>query len=391
MATLKLTKSIIDSLPLTAAGQRVYMDTELKGFGVVVGRTSKTFIAQKDIMGRTRRVSIGKMGTWTPDEARREARDLLVDMDKGKDPMAIKREEKAREITLKEACAVHVERLKRQERAEGTIADYDYYLGAMFKDWLNRSIQSFNRSEVRERHTRLVAKHGPYSGNKAMKCLRAIFNTMLKEHDGLQVNPTIAVNWCKERRRQEPVAPDKLEDWYAKVQTIINPVRRDLQLFTLFTGLRRADVASIRWADLDLKKGSLHRPLPKGGASRSFTIPLPDVCLEILKQRKQGNGPWFGADCPWVFPTFNKAGEVTHVVMPYEDRLGLPTPHRLRDTYTTAANAAGLSPYDIDVLTNHRPPQGSVTSGYIRQDFAHLQTQQQRVADYLKTKIGMKA
>ena len=161
------------------------------------------------------------------------------------------------------------------------------------------------------------------------------------------------------------------------------------QVFVLFTGLRKTDACTIRWEDIDLEKGSLHRPNPKGGKERAFTVPLPDVCLEILKRRKKENAKFFGEDCPWVFPTHNNEREVTHLQNPTEKSKSIPSPHRLRDTYTTAANAAGLSPYDIDVLTNHRPPIGHVTAGYIRQDFEYLRKQQQKVADYLKAFLEM--
>ena len=38
-----------------------------------------------------------------------------------------------------------------------------------------------------------------------MRYVRAIYNTALKEHD-LPANPTVAVHWNKEERRQEPIS-----------------------------------------------------------------------------------------------------------------------------------------------------------------------------------------
>jgi len=390
MAIMKIIKSEVDRLPyiVEPKKQKIYFDTELKGFGLLVGQTSKSYIVQRDIAGKTCRINIGRCGTWTAEEARKEARQLLAEMDRGNNPKKQKQAEREKSLTLEQAYKVHVELLKRNESSPKTIEGYELCLKSYLKSWKNRLLHEITRSEARELHTKLGAKHGIYAANRAMKCFRAIYNTAMKEYDYLPTCPTIAVHWFKEHRRQEPIPAEKLPKWFQEVNTIHNPVRRDYQLFVLFTGLRRRDTASIRWEDIDIKKASLHRPNPKGGKERAFTLPLSNFCLEILERRKKQNAILFGDNCPWVFPTYSKKHQLIPIQEPKEQRRDMPSPHRLRDTYTTAANGAGLSPYDIDVLTNHRPPKGSVTAGYIRQDFEYLRVQQQRVTNYLKEKIG---
>jgi hypothetical protein len=66
MAQLKLTKSAIDRLSHPRKGQRHYWDTQLRGFGLVIGRNTKTFVVQRDINGQTRRMKIGRYGTPPP-------------------------------------------------------------------------------------------------------------------------------------------------------------------------------------------------------------------------------------------------------------------------------------------------------------------------------------
>jgi site-specific recombinase XerD len=133
-----------------------------------------------------------------------------------------------------------------------------------------------------------------------MRHVRAVWNTALKEHD-LPANPTIAVHWNKEQRRQEPIPWAKLPSWHATVMSLeplivdgkrigMRPgVRGDYQMFVLLTGLRRMDAATVRWEQLDLDRGLLHRPNPKGGKKRAFTIPLSSACVKILERRRVEN------------------------------------------------------------------------------------------------------
>ena len=62
---MKLTKSKVEEIPLQEKGQRLYFDSQLKGFGVCVGKKSKTYIVQRDVDGKTVRVTIGRHGVFT--------------------------------------------------------------------------------------------------------------------------------------------------------------------------------------------------------------------------------------------------------------------------------------------------------------------------------------
>jgi integrase len=183
----------------------------------------------------------------------------------------------------------------------------------------------------------------------------------------------------------------------------------------LLTGLRRMDAATVRWEHLDLEAKKLRRPSPKGGKERAFTIPLSSACVKILERRRRENGQTFKkGDGGWVFPSHaikdrpcalckalgqpdHEAGSVIHTVEGKVQRLDketmrvetvLPSPHRLRDTYTSAlVEVGGISPFVIDVLTNHRPPRGSVTAGYIDLSIEHLAECQERVSQFLLSKM----
>src|SRR5215813_1674896 len=107
---MKLTKRSIDALKHREADTVVW-DPELGGFGLRVKQTgSKSFVIQyRNRQGRSRRVTVGQYGRMTPDEARREARRLLSDVERGVDP-AEQRLVERNAITVSVLCSEYLEK-----------------------------------------------------------------------------------------------------------------------------------------------------------------------------------------------------------------------------------------------------------------------------------------
>jgi hypothetical protein len=93
----RITKRAIDALRPVAKDQFLW-DSDLKGFGVkVTPAGNKVYILQYRKGGRgapTKRVTIGRHGALTPDQARKEAARLLT-IAHGVDPAAIRAAEKS--------------------------------------------------------------------------------------------------------------------------------------------------------------------------------------------------------------------------------------------------------------------------------------------------------
>ena len=153
---------------------------------------------------------------------------------------------------------------------------------------------------------------------------------------------------------------------------------------------RRQSAAEIRWEHIDLDKGTLLIPNPKGGTKRAFVLPMSDFLIEVLGRRRVENKK-LTPDSPWVFPSDkSKTGHIVEPKLAPAHKANFVVPfsvHGLRHTWITAANAAGLSPYDIKMLTNHMLPKGDVTAGYIGPHIEALRASQQRVTDYLRRLI----
>jgi len=378
----KLTKTVVDEArPIVTDGttrQRLYLDTEIKGFGLCVGAKSKSFFAQRDVNGKTVRVTIGRYGVYTVAQAREEAKELLIRMGRGSNPNREKEQRRSASLTFGDALEMHLGSNKR--RSARTVSDYRYLSDQYLADWLTRPLSEIERKDCRDRHKKIGTKCGPYVANSAFRVFRAAYNAALKVHEELGVNPAIAVDWYPEKRRKAAIASSKLAAWFSEVTAMTNPIRRDYLLFVLYSGLRRENAASVRWADVDWVNRALLVPTPKSGMP--FLLPLPDELLQVLKSRQQCEQTMtiFG-DSPWVFPADSDSG---HIAEPREDLDVKFTIHGLRNTFITVAEGLDVSPYAIKMLVNHSTPdKKDVTAGYITPELERLRLPMQQIADRL--------
>jgi integrase len=136
---------------------------------------------------------------------------------------------------------------------------------------------------------------------------------------------------------------------------------RDFLLIALFTGMRRNEVASLRWENINLDERKLHLPTTKNGDP--LILPLSDYLLNLFREIKGS-----AAASPWVFPGKGPAG---HIVEPkkFSQRVTAAssvsfTLHDLRRTYITIAESLNIPHYALKRLLNHRS-SADVTGGYI--------------------------
>ena len=268
------------------------------------------------------------------------------------------------------------DRAPLSQNAEGICRASPTLLEALADRALGESWVPNRRLVQRTAMSELTVKHGPYAANHAMRTFRVLYNQALREDPTLPPNPTSAVVFNKETRRNWALAKATLPSWWARVQTI-TPIVRDLHLFLLFTGLRRTDACTAKWEHWDEAQGTLFIPTPKGGEARGFALPLSTFLTQLFHTRRHENDILF-TDSPWVFPALSTSG---HVEEP--KRVGLPAPHAYRHTYRTLSLEAGIPYTEVSLLLNHKVQ--TVSYGYISRSvvLAHLKEQQETMTAYL--------
>lgn len=144
---VKLTKTSVAQLESPLTGQRIVRDSELSGFGVrITAAGRKSFILEKRIKGRVRRITIGRDGELTVAEARNRAQQLLGQIALGEDPVAKRRQELARGVSLAEAYRDFLK--SRPRLSEATRRDYDRTFNVILSDWQHRPLHTLTGQMV---------------------------------------------------------------------------------------------------------------------------------------------------------------------------------------------------------------------------------------------------
>ena len=109
----KLTKRKIDSISHPPAGQVFVRDDSLPGFALRVTPGAKSFILEKRIHGRVRRLTLGAYGPLTVDQARKKAGRELRKVDDSMDPLKVRKEDRQRSHqarTVADLCDAFIDR-----------------------------------------------------------------------------------------------------------------------------------------------------------------------------------------------------------------------------------------------------------------------------------------
>ena len=155
----RISKRSVDALKCSEGRDRVFLwDDSLCGFGVAAFAShKKVYYAQYRQHGRSRRIALGDHGRLTPDQARSAAKKLLGAVETGSDPVAERREQRARR-TLVQAAAEFMADHVRSKRKPRTAIEYQCLLDRHILPALgSRRLIEVTRSDVARLHSSVAA------------------------------------------------------------------------------------------------------------------------------------------------------------------------------------------------------------------------------------------
>lgn len=389
MDRIKINKRNVEALPLVEDGRRIYLDTELPGFMVMVGKRTKTYYVQKDFHGKTKRKSLGKVGAVEAADARKAAKLVLWSPEHAKEFFGFTAQGGS-PSTLREALEDYLQ-VKKSLKPK-TRKFYRVVVEQHMSDWLDIPFREITRSMVAQLHAELTER-GPYLANRAVDVLQAIWNHVAIDDETLPGNPACKFRKQgvrnKEYRRDAALSLESIGPWSKALYELDSVIACHYLLLVFYTGLRRTEAATLQWDRVDFEKHTLRIDETKNG--KPLTIPMTQQVEALLLERHQSSD----RDQEWVFPGKGKADHYTRPevsVARIIRRSGVKFHvHALRNTFITVARRhLGMDVELVKRLVNHAPSR-DVTEGYAS-DFQleQLREPAQRIADCLDSYLYKK-
>ena len=389
-------------------------DRSLAGLYKRVSRKAPTWAvkARQKGLGKVVTVTLGRCDLMSVNDARQEAKAVLLALSQGINPNEELREatkalqaeaalETARGFTLTNALE---EFLDYKDYKPNTVKDATQSLHRNFGDWMERPLGSITREEVFKRFrdikkrvkarrdavnerkadlglppSRFSKSDGAGEAQRAFRYLTAIFNSFKKDFVGGKLllpdgNPCDVLADKKVRKVLKPrnfyLTDEAIETLIESLSAVshkeyagcITKQDADFMMLLLFTGLRVNEARTLRWSDINFKSGMFSVEDTKNHSTH--TLPMTTSIKAVLTRRLDARV----GNAKYVFPARgnrNLAGSMSRTFERVCKETGFNfTPHDLRRTFATVASEMGVDVYRIGATLNHSK-QG-VTAGYIQ-------------------------
>lgn len=406
MATLKLTKTSVEAL--SPGAKDIYCwDTQLSRFGLrVTPSGSRIYLVQyrsRAVAGeppKTRRITIGHHGKpWTVDQARSEAKRLLAQVDLAGDPFADREADRlARRAAIDAAEAEALRLADRQRDTFTAVAERFIELRAKrnrswqeterllrhgpVAQWGDRHIGDIRRADVADLIDG-IARRSPAIARATFAAVRPLFSWCL-ERDLITTSPCEGLRAPPRPKSRERVLTDEEIRLAWQGSDRLSGLFGPLVKLLILTGQRRAEVAGMTWAELDLDAGVWRLTGDRTKNARAHEVDLSEQALAVIADipktgallfpaRGEGAARGFSATKRQLNRRVREAGEAKLDNGEEPEELPDASTWRLHDLRRTAATgmaALGVAPHVVERVLNHvSGAQGGLVGVYQRHEY----------------------
>ncbi len=382
MAKLKrrsISRRTVDALSVDR--DTVFWDRELIGFGVrVYPSGAKYYIVQVRGPEGSKRLTVGRHGVITADQARQRAALIIARIKAGEDPIPSPLPPPPDGPTVGEIAARYLEQHVAVRCRASTASMYrrkiERYILPAFGAL---PLSAVTREQVAALHYEL--RDRPVLANHVVEVLSRLFT--MAEYWGLAPeggNPCRFVKPHRVRRRERFLT----EEEFTRLGRVLAEAETDgpampstvaaIRLLML-TGCRRSEILELQWDDVDLERRELRLRHTKTGPR---TVPLNPAAVQVLAGLRRA------PDNPWVLPGRQPGRRISSLNEPWlrlRKRAGLEDVrlHDLRHSFASRALALGESLPMIARLLGHAEVQ--TTAHYAHLSREALNAAAARIAD----------
>lgn len=369
----RFTEARIRGLPAPLMGRKSYYDINVPDLELRVTPTgTKSFYVYlwSSVLSRPVRAFLGKWPALTVEDARKHAPKKIAEILDGKDPSMQKRLVRE-EATLGTATQSYLATLRLADRKTTTLKLYEYLNDRFLSSWDTCKLSSISsddilslRKRVRDQNgllatprtdTRPEKKDRTVTANRVVRLLSQIFNHAIRSNWSGR-NPCSNIKPFPERVTSRRLIDEEIAAFILACEKIASKGDQvgDFLLVCLFSGVRRRNVAAIRWNQINLKQGTWDIPETKNGLP--VRIYLGDKLKAILQRRHDKR-----SFSPFVFPSESRGGflddprkGMARAIKIAEINSEHLTIHTLKHTFLSCAYECGLNPVVVSRLGGHK-------------------------------------